>query len=233
MSYDISLLSSQTTLASSAATSSSTSTTTTSTATTSAEESKEMFLELLLTQLENQDPLDPVDTTEFTSQLVSYASLEQQIESNEKLDEVVSALSGGSSFSALSFVGSTVDVDGSTSVVQDGEATWSYAVSEDAASVVLQLTDADGNVIETVNVGALDAGTYQFTLNAEDYAALSEDETVNLSVTALDSSGNAIDTDVSGKVDVDSVETDTSGNITLWAGQYVFSSDYVSMLYNS
>ena len=126
MSYDISLVSSQTSLASSQA--SAASSTTTSTAAEEAAETKEMFLKLLLTQLENQDPLEPVDTTEFTNQLVSYSSLEQQIETNEKLDELTSAVSSSSSFSALSFMGATVDVESSSSVIQEGSATWTYAL---------------------------------------------------------------------------------------------------------
>lgn len=76
--------------ATSAATTAATTTTTTST---SISDDKEAFLKILLTQLENQNPLSPVDTTEFTSQLVSYSSLEQLITMNEKLDSLITAQS--------------------------------------------------------------------------------------------------------------------------------------------
>jgi flagellar basal-body rod modification protein FlgD len=57
---------------------------------------KEAFLKILLTQLENQNPLDPVDTTEFTNQLVAYSSLEQLMTMNEKLDNLIAAQSAAS-----------------------------------------------------------------------------------------------------------------------------------------
>lgn len=68
-------------------------TTTASTATSSAQATSNQFLQILMTQLQNQNPLDPTDPSEFTSQLVQYAGLEQQMNSNTQLETISSNLS--------------------------------------------------------------------------------------------------------------------------------------------
>src|SRR5450759_331526 len=70
------------------------------------------FLQLLTTQLKNQDPLSPMDTNQFTQQLVEFASVEQQMKSNSSLTTLVSLEQAAQSTSALALVGATVVVDG-------------------------------------------------------------------------------------------------------------------------
>src|SRR5450755_4131873 len=72
------------------------------------------FLKLLTTQLQNQDPLSPMDTNQFTQQLVEFASVEQQMKSNDSLATLVSLNQAAQSTTALNLVGATVVVDGST-----------------------------------------------------------------------------------------------------------------------
>src|ERR1043165_493432 len=86
------------------------------------------FLTLLTTQLQNQNPLDPLDTNQFTAQLVQFAQVEQQLKSNDQLATLVSLQQTAQNTSALEYVGQTVDVDGNTTVLKNGEATWQLSV---------------------------------------------------------------------------------------------------------
>src|ERR1700747_3536386 len=70
------------------------------------------FLQLLTTQLKNQNPLDPLDTNQFTQQLVPFAQVEQQLKSNDQLSTLVSLQKTAQSTAALEYVGKTVAVDG-------------------------------------------------------------------------------------------------------------------------
>src|ERR1700710_1437277 len=72
------------------------------------------FLTLLTTQLKNQNPLDPLDTNQFTQQLVQFAGVEQQLKSNDQLKSLVALQKSSQATEALIYVGNTVSVDGST-----------------------------------------------------------------------------------------------------------------------
>src|SRR5437763_7207886 len=80
------------------------------------------FLQLLTTQLKNQNPLDPLDTNQFTQQLVQFAQVEQQLKSNTQLSTLVSLQQTAQNTQALNFVGQTVAVDGDTAPLTDGSA---------------------------------------------------------------------------------------------------------------
>lgn len=191
---------------------------------------KEAFLKILLTQLENQNPLEPVDTTEFTSQLTAYSQLEQLITMNEKLDTLTSSLGGASSLSAFSYIGTEVDISTNASVLQDGEVEWAYTIESDAEDVTLQVSDANGTVIASYDVGESDAGTYGFTATSEDLgSSVSEGAPLYLSVVAKDSSGANINTATKATVTISGVET-SDGNITLNAGSLSFSADNVTAM---
>ena len=81
------------------------------------------FLTLLTTQLQNQNPLDPLDTNQFTQQLVQFAGVEQQLKSNDQLTTLVDLEKTAQATQALVFVGNTVAVDGTTAQF-DTSATW-------------------------------------------------------------------------------------------------------------
>src|SRR5438045_3408150 len=90
------------------------------------------FLQLLTTQLKNQNPLDPLDTNQFTQQLVQFAQVEQQLKQNEQLATIVSLEKNAQSTTALAYVGQTVAVDGQTAALSNGEATWSLVAPKPA-----------------------------------------------------------------------------------------------------
>src|SRR5882762_2699796 len=113
-----------TTVVSAPGTTSADKTTTASTATTGIADNFQTFLTLLTTQLQNQNPLDPLDTNQFTQQLVQFAGVEQQLKSNDQLASLVKLQTTAQSTQALGFVGATAVVDGSTATLQNGQATW-------------------------------------------------------------------------------------------------------------
>ena len=90
------------------------------------------FLTLLTTQLKNQNPLDPLDTNQFTAQLVQFAQVEQQLKSNDQLATLVSLQKTAQNTAALEFVGQTVGVDGATAPLSNGTATWNLSVPKPA-----------------------------------------------------------------------------------------------------
>src|SRR5476651_1175722 len=92
------------------------------------------FLQLLTTQLKNQNPLDPLDTNQFTQQLVQFAQVEQQLRSNDQLATLVSLQKTTQSTAALSFVGQNVVVDGSTAQLANGQAIWSFTSPKPATA---------------------------------------------------------------------------------------------------
>ena len=94
------------------------------------------FLQLLTTQLKNQNPLDPLDTNQFTQQLVQFAQVEQQMKSNDQLSRLVSLEKSAQASTALAYVGSTVVVDGSTAALTNGSATWNFNVTKPSTATI-------------------------------------------------------------------------------------------------
>src|SRR3954453_18791008 len=90
------------------------------------------FLTLLTTQLKNQNPLDPLDTNQFTQQLVQFAQVEQQLKQNEQLTTLISIEKSAQQTTALAYVGSTVAVDGQTAKLANNQATWSFQAPKPA-----------------------------------------------------------------------------------------------------
>lgn len=141
------------------------------------------FLTLLTAQLRNQDPLDPLDTDKFVSQLVEFSSVEQSIQANQNLETLIALQSGAETSRALAFLGETITFTGDRAVVQEGAAEWRYAIPAGASAVVLTVTDSSGRIVSEV-AGSLVAGEHAFV-----FTDGAEGETYRLSVAAVDSNG--------------------------------------------
>ena len=144
------------------------------------------FIKLLTTQLQNQDPLQPTDTSQFTQQLVEYSQVEQQIDTNSKLDTLVSAATKVDVGQYVNYVGKDVAVSGTQLALSDSSASLSYTLPTVASNVEIDITDSTGKTVATVTgdttVGdhsvawdgkgtdgsTLADGTYGFTVNATD-----------------------------------------------------------------
>ena len=115
------------------------------------------FLTLLTTQLKNQDPLSPLDTNQFTSQLVQFAQVEQQLKANTELTTLVSLQQTAQNTAALGFVGQKVDVDGNTSALTNGSATWQMTVPKPGTATIT-IKSATGQQVFSGNY-SLNTGT--------------------------------------------------------------------------
>lgn len=199
-----------------------------------AEELQQQFLQILITQLENQNPLDPVDTTEFTNQLVQYSSLEQQIDTNLKLTSILDSLNISSSFSAFSYIGNEVEIPSNMTAMQDGVADWSYSLKGDASKVEIKVLNQQGQLVYKAEPGSQSSGSYNFDFNQEDALIPVEDgEVLYLSVNATNAEDQLISTDVLTNVTVDSVETDSNGKIVMHAGDLYFGMNDISKISKS
>jgi len=160
------------------------------------------FLTLLTTQLQNQDPLSPLDTNQFTQQLVQFASVEQQLKTNDQLTTLVSLQQAAQSTQALGFVGKTAVVDGSTASVTNASATWDLSVPTNS-NVNISITNSTGQTVFTGSY-AVNAGNNQaFTWNGKGNDGTQwPDGKYKLTATAADSAGNpvAVSTQIQGVV---------------------------------
>jgi flagellar basal-body rod modification protein FlgD len=160
------------------------------------------FLTLLTTQLKNQNPLDPLDTNQFTQQLVQFASVEQQINMNTQLTTLVALQKSTQATQAMSFLGATATVDGATAQLSGGRAAWTFA-SDKPATGTINIKNATGQTVYT-GTFPLDTGTQAFTWDGRsNNGTLNPDGAYTMSVTAKDASGGtvAISTEVRGTVD--------------------------------
>lgn len=197
-----------------------------------AEKQKLDFLELLLTQLQNQNPLDPLDTNEYTAQLTRYSQLEQQIETNEKLT-VTNDILKTSANTNLTYIGQNVEVGTNLNVLQNGEAKWSYAAKGGVDDVVLTFYD-DKNTVLYETSGSIAPGVHDFTLNAAEAGiTLADGQVVRLAITAL-KDDNAVETDTTSHMKIDGLWTDnnqsylTAGDLSLRTDDILKISDFGS-----
>src|SRR5437588_5764901 len=150
------------------------------------------FLTLLTTQLKNQNPLDPLDTNQFTQQLVQFAGVEQQLRTNDQLSALLSLQQTAQSTQALTFVGKTAVVDGDTAALSHGLATWNLSVPTDS-NVNIAITNSAGQTVFT-NSYAVSAGSNQaFGWDGKNNdGSVLPDGQYKLTATAADSAGNSV-----------------------------------------
>lgn len=117
------------------------------------------FLKLLTLQLQHQDPLAPLDATQFTAQLVQFSGVEQAIRSNQKLDQLIALQSGNRTTDALGYLGKLVEADSNQFQLTDDGADFSYSLAGNASATSLTVLDSAGNVVWT-QTGEVSAGSH-------------------------------------------------------------------------
>jgi flagellar basal-body rod modification protein FlgD len=160
------------------------------------------FLQLLTTQLKNQNPLDPLDTNQFTQQLVQFAQVEQQMRQNQQLETLISIQRSTQANTALQFVGSTVAVDGQTAKLTNGVATWSFNVPRPITANVT-VKSATGQTVYTGSF-SMSTGNQVFQWDGRDNAGTRwPDGNYTISITGRDANGQtvAVPSEVEGVVD--------------------------------
>ncbi|MEP3048227.1 MAG: flagellar hook capping FlgD N-terminal domain-containing protein [Roseibium sp.] len=122
----------------------------------------ELFLRILTTQVQNQDPLDPMDSAEYTSQLVQYTNVEQTIQTNKNLEQLIAMQQSSHTMNYVSYIGNEVTADASTAILSNGQASWSVDIDE-FGSGTYEIRNSAGSVVYTgeteLNAGA---GTFEW-----------------------------------------------------------------------
>jgi flagellar basal-body rod modification protein FlgD len=184
------------------------------------------FLQLLTTQLQNQNPLEPLDTNQFTQQLVQFAQVEQQLRGNDQLATLVALQKSQQASAALDFVGKTVVITGATTNLgSSGTTVWTFS-SPKPASATVTIKDSTGQTAftgnYTVNTGRQDFVWDGIGSNGQRWP----EGNYTISIAAKDSSGQtvAITTDVQGIVDSADV---TQSPPILTIGQLNFTLDQI------
>jgi flagellar basal-body rod modification protein FlgD len=160
------------------------------------------FLTLLTTQLQNQNPLDPLDTNQFTQQLVQFAGVEQQLKTNDQLTSLITLQQTAQSTQALGFVGKTAVVDGSTATMTNKSAVWDLSVPQDS-TVNISITNTSGQTVysNSYTVTAGDNQTFGWDGKGNDGTQW-PDGKYTLTATGTDGNGKtvAISTGIQGTV---------------------------------
>ncbi len=160
------------------------------------------FLQLLTTQLQNQNPLDPLDTNQFTQQLVEFSGVEQQLKTNDFLSSLVAANANTTNSNAVGYIGKSVTASGVQSELVNNKAQWNFNIT-DAANVNVDIKDSSGNVVYTES-GSMQGGQGTFTWDGTDSAGNNKpDGTYSIQMQATDANGKSV-----------AITTQTSGTVT-------------------
>lgn len=160
------------------------------------------FLQLLTTQLQNQDPLEPLNTNEFTSQLVQFSSVEQQIQTNDYLESLITSTEAQAVNAVMNYLGATVTAEGVTNNLVNGSAEWTIRADRPAEASRLTIFDVNGREVFNQTL-AFEAGETRFTwdgsTNSGQQAA---DGIYQIRVEGFNASGDIVDinTAISGRV---------------------------------
>jgi flagellar basal-body rod modification protein FlgD len=196
-----------------AATTNTATTTGTTTSTKNNTLGQDQFLTLLVAQLQNQDPLNPADATEFTAQLAQYSQLEQLFNLNDSMDQLTTAQNHSERLSALSLIGQDVIVEGSEFTLGKEPVQIGYKIDGSVTGANVLIKDSSGKTVRTLagkdlsagnhfltwdgkdsSGNSLAAGTYSVTVDADTSKGASATVTplVRAEVTGIDLSGNEV-----------------------------------------
>ena len=161
------------------------------------------FLVLLTTQLQNQDPLAPLDATQFTDQLVQFSAVEQAINTNTKLDELIALQGGNQLNAAVSYIGRDVEADSEMIALQNGAATILYGLDAAAVNTTISIVDEFGQRVRTYS-GDTSTGLHELVWDGlNDQGIAQPDGIYGIVVTATDADNQTM-----------TVATGTRGRVT-------------------
>lgn len=181
------------------------------------------FLNILTTQLKQQDPTNTTDTNQFTQELVQFAGVEQQLNTNKDLEKLISLQKNNSGVtSALNYIGGYVEVPTTTGqmVLQSGSSEIGYTLPSTSQNTTIKISDSSGNVVKTIS-GPTTSGLNYVSWDGKDSNGNQlADGTYSFTVSALDSAGKAetiSDTRFIGKVTGVTSNSDGTTNLSIGA----------------
>jgi flagellar basal-body rod modification protein FlgD len=154
------------------------------------------FLTLLTAQLQNQDPLSPIDSEQFTQQLVQFSQVEQQIRTNQNLESIITQNQAAAAALPLAFLGHSALIASASASLTDSGARWIYDFTDAPAAVTLTIKDSAGRIVRTLD-GVAAAGAHNFVWDGmTDDGGRAPSGVYTLSVSARDASGGAISSSI-------------------------------------
>lgn len=168
------------------------------------------FLNMLITQLQNQDPLSPMESSEFTNQLVQFASVEQAIKTNTNLESLLGLTVANQAALASNYLEQWVEAPTDAITLQDGESLFTYTLPVEATSVKITISDLDGKQVQSFNADTaqgihkilwdgtdedgqqLADGAYRVTITAKDAKGGTIYQMTTDGSEVLDASGNKV-----------------------------------------
>jgi flagellar basal-body rod modification protein FlgD len=177
----------------------------------------ETFLTLLTAQLKNQDPLSPLDSKDFTNQLVQFSGVEQQLKTNDLLSSLTENTKLSAGATAVAYLGKEATANSSIATIPSGgNATWNYEIPRAAASVSLRVLDSSGRVIATAN-GETTRGEKAFQWDGKDQSGRDVNAgTYRLEINATGADGQPIIGSVSRRGIISAVDlSGTTPTVTI------------------
>jgi len=151
------------------------------------------FLNLLVNELQNQDPLDPTSTTDFINQMSSYATFDQQENLNTNLNTLLTSFNSLLTMNSVNYLGHSVIAKGNVATLQNGSASFGYDLTNAASNVSLTIQDSSGNVVWSgTGSGSQGMNTLSWDGKTSSGTQLSDGGSYTLNVTATDAAGNSV-----------------------------------------
>ncbi|MFC1891244.1 flagellar hook assembly protein FlgD [Thermodesulfobacteriota bacterium] len=169
------------------------------------------FLQLFLAQLNHQDPLNPLDSTEFSAQLAQFSSLEQLFNVNENLESLKGIQSGGNRFQALELIGKDIEADGNIISHKENEMSSGSFTIDDETDCTVYIKDINGYTVREMSLGIQNPGQHSFSWDGrDDYGNILDTGLYGFEVEAMTVSGEYIytETHIKGKIDRVNMEGD-------------------------
>jgi flagellar basal-body rod modification protein FlgD len=180
-------------------------------------ENFDTFLKLLTAQLANQDPLDPLDSNKFTEQLVAYSQVEQQIKTNEQLENLIGQTRASTGAAAVSYLGKLAVIDSNRTTLTADGAAWNYSFDKAAANVRLTVRDSAGRDVFSAT-GEKGTGPFAFKWDGRDSrGAAAPEGAYTLVVQAVDANGGVLTSKIATEERIIGVGFDANG-VTLRTG---------------
>ena len=185
------------------------------------------FLTLLTTQLKNQDPLSPMDTAQFTQQLVQFSAVEQQINGNKKLDQLIGLQSTANAYGAVGFVGTRIAADSDQLALQNKKGKFDYTIEHTSGTALLKITNSSGQLVMVKQVDST-VGTHPVEWDGTDYnGSQLPDGAYTVAVSYQDSAGTNYQAPITTYGTVDSA-TIADGQVSLKMGAVTVALDKVT-----
>lgn len=197
----------------------------------------DQYIQIMLTQLENQDPTNATDPNQYTQQLITIQNVQQMVQIDEDLQTLVSALSSTGLTSSINYIGKYVEctTNDYSVALQDGAAQFGYTLADTASTATVKVTDSSGTTVTTLSGGTSSGANYVAWDGTDSSGDTVDDGTYYFSVTAVDNNGDAVT--VSDPIliaKVTSVQSgEDTGSVTLVAGSIGIDSADVTAVYDT